>query len=143
MAWKSPFIEELRKYRMIEYGCYIDQLRFLKSLWPLDSVEGGAVSDDLILIEAESCENRAIDEGMNQLIGNEWRFHHLDKYRKGATRFQCARELYISFPADEDVNSIEDLPRFSGFEKGEWDRVWDAHLDTEETDKETERRIIF
>jgi hypothetical protein len=32
VAWKSPFIEELRKYRMIEYGCYIDQLRSLKSL---------------------------------------------------------------------------------------------------------------
>jgi len=119
-AWKSPFLEKLREHQMIEYGCYIEQLRFLKKSWPVKSKLEKVVVNDFILIEAESCENNAINEGMNQLIGDCWPGHKHDKYKKGAISCQCSTELYISFPYYEsDLDAVEYLPRFNTFKKNE------------------------
>jgi hypothetical protein len=114
VAWRSPFLDKLRTHRMIEYGCYIDQLRYLRELWPLDSVAEAVTQNELIYTSISSGENKAFSEGINQLIGNQWTVHPSSLFPEGAVSQHCFSKLYVAFTFDEyDLTSWKKLPRLN------------------------------
>jgi len=101
IAWKSPLIEKLRAHKLIEYGCFVDELGLLRKFGRFNQVrEEKSICNELIIIEAESSIANAIknDSGMNQLIGKEWGNSNPQKYRAGTKQDMVANKLFITFP---------------------------------------------
>ncbi len=78
---------------------------------------GEPISDELILTEAESTLNEAMqnDGGMNQLIGREWKDSSPTKYRGGAMDFHIASKLFITFPIGIPADRAQEF--FAGMAK--------------------------
>jgi len=121
VIWRSKLTEKLRKHGFIEYGCYVDELRFLRKLGKPRQVkeeeEEEEVSNaEFIIIEAESSIYNAVKNngGMNQLLGREWKWSQSkpEKYREGAKKLSVANKLFITFP----VNFPTSFPEAKRFE---------------------------
>jgi hypothetical protein len=101
-AWKSPLVEKLRAHRLIEYGCFVDELELLRKFGRVNQVrEEKSIYNELIIVEAESSIANAIrnNGGMNQLIGKEWdNSDPKNEYRGGAKQRMVAKKLFITFP---------------------------------------------
>jgi len=105
VIWRSELTEKLRKHGFIEYGCYVDELRFLRKLGKPMQVKKEEVSNsEFIIIEAESSIYKAVENngGMNQLLGTEWKWSQSKpkKYREGAKKLSVANKLFITFPVN-------------------------------------------
>lgn len=103
VIWRSAFTEKLRKHEFIEYGCYVDELRFLRKLGKPNQIKKEEVaSGEFIIIEAKSCISNAVTNngGMNQLIGREWKRSNPQGYREGAKKLSIANKLFITFPVN-------------------------------------------
>lgn len=112
VIWRSELTEKLRKHEFIEYGCYVDELRFLRRLGKPREIKKEVVSNgEFIIIEAESSIKNAVknDGGMNQLLGSEWKWGQLkpEIYRKGAKELSVANKLFITFPVNFPVRFPE------------------------------------
>lgn len=110
VIWKSKVTEKLRKCRFIEYGCYVDELRFLRKLGKPKQIKKKEVpSNEFTLIEAESFIYNAVknDGGMNQLLGSEWNESNPQKYRHGAKNLSVANKLFITFPVNFPIRFPE------------------------------------
>lgn len=112
VVWKLEVTEKLRKCGFIEYGCYVDELRFLRRLGKPRVIKKGKVSnDELIIIEAESSIYNAVknDGGMNQLLGTEWKWSQSKptKYRRGVKQLSVASKLFITFPVNFSIRFPE------------------------------------
>lgn len=111
-VWRSGLTEKLRKYEFIEYGCYVDELRFLRKLGKPKQVEvkrEEVSNGEFALIEAKSCIANAITNngGMNQLIGSEWKRSSPQRYREGAKNLSVANGLFITFPVNFPIRFPE------------------------------------
>lgn len=105
VVWRSELTNKLRQAGFIEYGCYVDELRFLRRLGKPREIKKEAVSqDEFIIIEAESDISNAVSNegGMNQLLGAEWTWSHSkpNKYKDGAKKLSLANKLFITFPVN-------------------------------------------
>ena len=101
VIWRSRLTEELRKYEFIEYGCYVEELRFLRKLGKPKQVKKKELSnDEFIIIEAKSTIKNAVKNngGMNQLIGREWKRSNPEDYKQGAKKLSMANKFFITFP---------------------------------------------
>jgi len=119
IAWKSPLTEKLRAHRLIEYGCFVDELGLLRKFGRVNQIrEEKSIHNELVLVEAESSIRKAIanDSGMNQLLGKEWGESNPQKYREGAKQRIVANKLFITFPVCfptwfPSVDSFEEVVR--------------------------------
>jgi len=112
VIWRSELTEKLRKHGFIEYGCYVDELRFLRKLGKPKQVKKEEISNsEFIIIEAESSIYNAVKNhgGMNQLLGREWKWSQSkpEKYREGAKELSVANKLFITFPVNFPIRFPE------------------------------------
>ncbi|MDD1773893.1 MAG: hypothetical protein LUQ14_04650 [Methanomassiliicoccales archaeon] len=109
VAWKSPVIEKLRKFRVIENGCLVDELLHIREM---DRVETSTVSDsstdDLAFITtATSARDAMKDDGaMNRLIGSSWLHSDPGKYTNRTNDAAAANRLYVDFPMNASRSSL-------------------------------------
>ncbi|ADE35995.1 hypothetical protein [Methanohalophilus mahii] len=100
VAWKSPTLDELRKFRFIDKGCHISELACLR--W-LDRVPepsthlDSPVNNELILVEVKSSKRYGLSNspsrGVDQLLR--------------AKKEKVAKKLFISFPTvDSDHDEV-------------------------------------
>jgi len=128
VAWKSPVIEKLRKFRVIENGCLVDELLHIREL---DRVETSTVSDsltdDLAFITTATSARDAMknDGAMNRLIGSSWLQSDPAEYLSRTNDAAAANRLYVDFPMSASRSglrggNLEDL--ISEFEQRQRDR---------------------
>jgi len=101
-AWKSPVINELRKFGFIERGCHISELACLRWLGKVaHSGEGfgdDVTKNEIVLTEVEPSKGKGISDknhGVNQLLR--------------AKQEEIAKKLFVCFPfVNEDVEKIKE-----------------------------------
>ena len=88
IAWSSPIVNKLRKFRFIGKGCHISELACLRWLGRETTLFTGPVNEEIILVEAEPYETRATGNSANSGVQQLYR----------AAEEQIAKKLFISFP---------------------------------------------
>ena len=91
-AWKSPVIDELRRFGFIDKGCHISELACLRWLGKVSSSSrdfNNHTTKEVLLVEAEPSTSRGISNspstGINQLLR--------------AKKEKVAKKLFICFPS--------------------------------------------
>jgi hypothetical protein len=102
VAWKSPVIDELRRFGFIDKGCHISELACLRWLGKVSSSSrdfNNHTTKEIFLVEVESSKTNGLSnspsKGINQLlrVNNEK---------------QIAKKLFICFPfVNEEVDKIK------------------------------------
>jgi len=100
VAWKSPVIDELRKFGFVDKGCHIRELACLRWLGKISASNtelNYSTTNEIILIEVKSSKQRGISDspsyGVNQLLR--------------ASKEKIAKKLFICFPfIDENDGEI-------------------------------------
>lgn len=99
-AWKSPVIDELRRFGFIDKGCHISELACLRWLGKVSSSSrdfNNHTTKEVLLVEVEPSTSRGISNspstGINQLLR--------------AKKEKVAKKLFICFPSiNENIEEI-------------------------------------
>jgi len=101
VVWRSPVIDKLSRYGLIESGCLLDELSHVRELGRVENtVSDHPLSNDLAFVGiASSAKDAMKDDGaMNRLVGSSWLRSNPNTYKNGLRDLVVANRLYASFP---------------------------------------------
>jgi hypothetical protein len=100
VAWKSPIVDELRKFGFIDKGCHISELACLRWLGKVSTVRkdlDNYTDNELILVEVKSSTSNGLSKSPSKGIDQLLR----------AKKEKVAKNLFICFPTvDSDTEEV-------------------------------------